>query len=260
MEIPWVTIVTDFWGESWSMQPIPLGFFVFCFRQNVRYLPGWDLAVVAFVFQNYWYILRRNVKFFSFVLNGDSRIFFGQSLDTLYQLFITICFILQFTLGVLYTSHHLIYTLTARVVGAPQMISQPVSSISPMPSGTWRTPGLSIPWCCLPTRIPNRKMTEPLFEHCLLMRQMMGLLHADRHISEFCDLPRTKRLDVRSKIICNRTSVTTPFLLEGFFTVVAKIILKKKKKTYSMKISFFLIISSNVIFPSEVLFVCLHQP
>ena len=44
--------------------------------------------------------------------------------------------------------------LIARVVGAPQMISQPVPSIfpcSPQPSGTWRTPGLSIPWCCLPT-------------------------------------------------------------------------------------------------------------
>ena len=33
--------------------------------------------------------------------------------------------------------------LTAWVVGAPQMIS--------LPSGTWRTPELSIPWCCLPT-------------------------------------------------------------------------------------------------------------
>ena len=49
---------------------------------------------------------------------------------------------------------YLIYPLTARVVGAPQMMSQPVSSIFPcfpLPSGTWRTPGLSIPWCCLPT-------------------------------------------------------------------------------------------------------------
>ena len=39
-----------------------------------------------------------------------------------------------------FSLHHLIYTLTARVVGAPQMISQPVSSIfpcSPLPSGTW---------------------------------------------------------------------------------------------------------------------------
>ena len=47
----------------------------------------------------------------------------------------------------------IIYPLIARVVGAPQMISQPVSSISlcfPLPSGTWRIPGLSIPWCCLP--------------------------------------------------------------------------------------------------------------
>ena len=48
----------------------------------------------------------------------------------------------------------LIYPLTARVVGAPQMISKPVSSIfpcSPLPSGTLRTPGLFIPWCCLST-------------------------------------------------------------------------------------------------------------
>ena len=51
-------------------------------------------------------------------------------------------------------SSDLIYPLTARGVGAPQMISQPVSSIFPcsqLPSGTWRTPVLSIPWCCLPT-------------------------------------------------------------------------------------------------------------
>ena len=37
--------------------------------------------------------------------------------------------------------------LTARVVGAPQVTSQPVSSkflCSPLLSGTWRTPGLSI--------------------------------------------------------------------------------------------------------------------
>ena len=48
----------------------------------------------------------------------------------------------------------IINPLTARVVGAPQMILQPVFSIFPcslLPSGTWRTPGLSIPWWCLPT-------------------------------------------------------------------------------------------------------------
>ena len=48
----------------------------------------------------------------------------------------------------------IITPLTARVVGAPQMILQPVFSIfpcSPLPSGTYQTPGLSIPWCCLPT-------------------------------------------------------------------------------------------------------------
>ena len=42
----------------------------------------------------------------------------------------------------------IINPLTARVVRAPQMILQPVFSIfpcSPLPSGTCRTPGLSIP-------------------------------------------------------------------------------------------------------------------
>ena len=42
----------------------------------------------------------------------------------------------------------IIYPITARVFGAPQMILHPVSSIlpcSPPPSVTWRTPGLSIP-------------------------------------------------------------------------------------------------------------------
>ena len=48
----------------------------------------------------------------------------------------------------------IINPLTARVVWAPHMISQPVSSIflcSPLPSGARRAPGLSIPWCSLPT-------------------------------------------------------------------------------------------------------------
>ena len=48
----------------------------------------------------------------------------------------------------------IIYPWTTRVVWVPQMISQPVFSIfscSPLPSGTWPTPSLSIPWYCLPT-------------------------------------------------------------------------------------------------------------
>ncbi|WP_419602329.1 hypothetical protein, partial [Thiolapillus sp.] len=35
--------------------------------------------------------------------------------------------------------------LTPMVVGEAQIIWRPVSSISPVLSGTWRTPGLSIP-------------------------------------------------------------------------------------------------------------------
>ena len=55
--------------------------------------------------------------------------------------------------------------LTARVVGAPQMILQPVFSIfpcSPLPFGTCQIPGLSIPRCCLPTSSFVRLVFFPL--------------------------------------------------------------------------------------------------
>ena len=53
-----------------------------------------------------------------------------------------------------FPSFTVIYTLTAWVAWAPQMTSQPVSSVFPcfpLPSRTWRTPGLSISWWCRPT-------------------------------------------------------------------------------------------------------------
>ena len=58
----------------------------------------------------------------------------------------------------------IINPLTARVVGAPQMILQPVFSIFPssLPSGTCRTPGLSIPWWCLLTSSFIRLVFFPL--------------------------------------------------------------------------------------------------
>ena len=43
--------------------------------------------------------------------------------------------------------NNIIHSLTVKVVGAPQMLSQLLFSIfscSPLPSGTWRTPGLPI--------------------------------------------------------------------------------------------------------------------
>ena len=54
----------------------------------------------------------------------------------------------------------IIYPLIARVVGAPQMIRQPVSSIfpcSPLPYRTWRTPGLMLSshlFLCPPCLLP----------------------------------------------------------------------------------------------------------
>ena len=58
----------------------------------------------------------------------------------------------------------IICPLNLRVVGALQMISKPISSIfpcSPLPSGTWGTPGLSIPWWCLPTSSSVCPFTVP---------------------------------------------------------------------------------------------------
>ena len=59
----------------------------------------------------------------------------------------------------------IINPLTVRVLGAPQMILQPVFSTfpcSPLPSGICWTPGLSIPWCCLPTFSSVRLVFFPL--------------------------------------------------------------------------------------------------
>ena len=63
----------------------------------------------------------------------------------------------------------IIYPLTARVVGAPKMISQPVFCIfscSPLPSRTCRTPGLSIPDVVFPP-LPVSALSSSPF-HCAL--------------------------------------------------------------------------------------------
>ena len=65
---------------------------------------------------------------------------------------ITCCINLHWSTS--YDTFTFTYPLTAGAIGTPQMTSQPVSSIflfSPLPSGTWWTPGLSTPRYCLPT-------------------------------------------------------------------------------------------------------------
>ena len=87
----------------------------------------------------------------------------------------------------------IIYPLTARVGGAPKIISQPVFSIfpcSPLPSGTWRTPGLSIPWCCLPTSSSVCLVFFPL-SLCLASIQWSGGLRVVRlPAGSWHELPR----------------------------------------------------------------------
>ena len=84
------------------------------------------------------------------------------------------------------SSPHLTYPSTARVVGAPQMFSQPVSSIFlcfPFPPETLRTLGLFILWCCLPTCSSVCVVFFPL-SLCLARRFWPGLINR-RHVWVF---------------------------------------------------------------------------
>ena len=84
----------------------------------------------------------------------------------------------------------IINPLTTRVVGAPQMILQPVFSIfpcPPLPSGTCRTPGLSIPWCCLPTSSFVRLVFFFPFSLCLARRFWPDLMNGKHdHTTAVC--------------------------------------------------------------------------
>ena len=85
---------------------------------------------------------------------------------TLPSIYLT-CFTFAFTFTFTFS---FTYPLTARVIGAPQMTSQPVSSTfpcSPPPSGTLRTPGLSIPSYCLSTSFFLSALSASRF-HCAL--------------------------------------------------------------------------------------------
>ena len=69
--------------------------------------------------------------------------------------------------GIAHNHHH--HDLSLRVVGAPQMILQPVSFILPcssLPFGTCRTPGLSIPYVVFPS-LPLSALSSSPF-HCAL--------------------------------------------------------------------------------------------
>ena len=79
---------------------------------------------------------------YSCVTSGKSVVAYGES--------VTIVFVLHY---VFYAKKWLCTCLNRESCwGATDDFT--VSSVfpcSPLPSGTWRTPGLSIPWCCLPT-------------------------------------------------------------------------------------------------------------
>ena len=108
----------------------------------------------------------------------------------------------------------IINALTVRVVGVPQMILQPVFSIfpcSPLPSGTCRTQGLSIPLRCLPTSSFVRLVFFTLclvffpLSLCLARRFWPDLMNSRRvHITSVCvslrwsGVPRVVRLPAGS--------------------------------------------------------------
>ena len=75
------------------------------------------------------------------------------------------------------------YPSAVSVVGAPQITSQPLASsllCLPLPSGTWRTPGLSIPLCFLPTSFSVCLLFLPL-SLCLAIWFWRDLMNG-RHV------------------------------------------------------------------------------
>ena len=79
----------------------------------------------------------------------------------------------------LHPSPSFTYPWTAGAGRAPQMTLRSVSSIflcSPVPSGTWRTPDLSVPWCCLPASFSVRLVFFPL-SLCLAKRLWLDLMN-----------------------------------------------------------------------------------
>ena len=84
----------------------------------------------------------------------------------------------------------IINPLTVMVVGAPQMILQPVFSFftcSLPPPGTCRSPGLSIPWCCLPTSSFVRLVFFPLSHHNITYGKIRNVYVAEREVSSDCN-------------------------------------------------------------------------
>ena len=126
----------------------------FCFLKSLSrrtWSTGW---------QGWFQYLKRPVSLVSFCIftSAGSRLFF---------FFLSLSFLRAFPSS---PSPTFIYHFTGRVVWPPSMTSQLNSSIclcSPLPSGTWRTPGLSTPWRCLP--ISSSVCLSSLLFFCLLV-------------------------------------------------------------------------------------------
>ena len=118
------------------------------------------------------------------------------------------------------------------------MISQPVFSIfacSLLPSGNCRTPGLSIPWCCLPTSSSVCLVFSPFslclarwfwqdlingrYDHttavCVSLRSSGGLRVVRLPAGSWHGLPRWQHgLCIRCVVFCGSTSI--PWLVFFF--------------------------------------------
>ena len=130
----------------------------------------------------------------------------------------------------------LINPLTARVVGAPQMILQPVFSIfpcSPLPSGTCRTPGLSIPLCYLPTSSSVCLIFFPL-SLCLarwFLPDLMNLARSDNPLVA-CNKERMWHAGSSSRYQCNCSDMCVcPYECVCVCVCVCVVVLRQYSKT-----------------------------
>ena len=155
---------------------------------------------------------------------------------------------LEQQLLLLHISHHLIYPLTARVVEASHMISQLVSSIlscSLLPSGTWRTPGLTMTGqerttkTITTTTTTATTSTTTTHHHLSLKREgrrgttddfASSFLHLSLFSISLWDL--TNSTPVHSPMLSSHLFFCLPCLLPPFTVPCKMVLARPERETY----------------------------
>ena len=153
---------------------------------------------------------------------------------------------------------HLIYPLTARVVGAPQMISHPVSSIFPCPLGLGELQACPFPEVYSPF-ITNAVLISNLQTHRLERRQLdraWGFKHRPYHtlfLNQMytCGTFLQYVTGVNKKLKDTQIRITVPLLIVTLTLIlipkVAVLVIRKSPNTQTLKKKVYVIHQISII-------------